>query len=68
MLYSDVRFINIGILYTVLTVIQLYECVYRQVQATLPTIVVNKISHVCTFCLYGLKDCNFSFYFMFFVI
>ena len=30
-------------------------------QATLPTLVVNKISHVCTFCLYGLKDCNCSF-------
>ena len=38
------------------------ESVYRQAQATLPTIVVNKISHVCTFCLYGLKDCNCSFY------
>ena len=35
-------------------------------QATLPTLVVNKISHVCTFCLYGLKDCNCSFYLMFF--
>ena len=32
-------------------------------QATLPTLVVNKISHVCTFCLCGLKDCNFSFLF-----
>ena len=28
----------------------------------LPTLVVNKISHVCTFCLYSLKDCNCSFY------
>ena len=27
----------------------------------LPTLVVNKISHVCTFCLYGLKDGNCSF-------
>ena len=41
--------------------IWLYESDYRQAQATLPTLVVNKISHVCTFCLYGLKDCNFSF-------
>ena len=67
-LSSDLSFSNINILYTVLTVIQLYECVYRQVQATLPTIVVNKISHVCTFCLYGLKDCNFGFYSMYFMI
>ena len=33
---------------------------YRQAQATLPTLVVNKISNVCTFCLYGLKDCLFD--------
>ena len=45
--------------------ISLYESVYRQAQATLPTLVVNKISHVCTFCLYGLKDCNFSFHSVF---
>ena len=32
----------------------------------LPTPVVNKINHVFTFCLYGLKDFNFSFYSMFF--
>ena len=31
-------------------------------------LVVNKISHVCTFCLDGLKDCNCSFYLMFFMI
>ena len=40
--------------------IQLYESVYRQAQATLPTLVVNKISHVCTVCSYGLKDCSFN--------
>ena len=50
-----------------LVVIWLYESVYRQAQATLPTLVVNKISHVCTFCLYSLKDCNCSFYLMFFM-
>ena len=44
----------------------MYESVYRWAQATLPTLVVNKISHVCTFCLYGLKDCNCSFYLTFF--
>ena len=45
-----------------LAVIWLYESVYRQELATLPTLVVNKISHVCTFCLHGLKDwsCNFD--------
>ena len=48
-----------------LAVSWLYESVYRQAQATLPTLVVNKISHVCTFCLYGLKDCNLSFHFVF---
>ena len=52
--------------YTVLAVIWLYKFVYRQVQATLPTLVVNKISHVCTFCLHGLKDCSFSFHLMLF--
>ena len=68
-LYSDsVSFSNIYILYIVLVVIYLYESVYRQAQATLPTLVVNKISHVCTFCLYGLKDCNCNFYVMFFVV
>ena len=38
-------------------------------QATLPTLVVNnlKLSHVCAFCLYGLKDCNCSFYLTVFV-
>ena len=41
----------------------MYESVYRQAQATLPTLVVSKISHVCTFCLYGLKDGNCIFYF-----
>ena len=46
----------------------MYESVYRQAaQATLPTLVVNKISHVCTFCLYSLTDCNCSFYLMFFM-
>ena len=44
----------------------MYESVYRQAQATLPTLVVNKISHVCTFCLYGLKDGNCSFYLVLF--
>ena len=39
----------------------LQESVYRQAQATLPTLVVNKISHVCTFCLYGLKIVNVAF-------
>ena len=48
-----------------LAVIELSESVYRQVQATL---VVNKISHACTFCLYALKDCSFNFYLMFFII
>ena len=52
-LYSDVSFSDSYILYIVLVVIQLYKSVYRQAQATLPTLVVNKISHVCTFCLYG---------------
>ena len=33
----------------------MYESVYRQAQATFPTLVVNKVSHVCTFCLSGLK-------------
>ena len=46
--------------------IDLSEPLYRQVQAKLPTPVVYIISHVCTFCLYGLKVCNFSFYSMFF--
>ena len=41
----------------------MYESVYRQAQATLPTLVVNKIIHVCTFCFYGLKYCNCSFLF-----
>ena len=44
-----------------LAVIWLYESVYRQAQATLPTLVVNKISHVCTFYFYGLKDCKLLF-------
>ena len=44
-----------------LAVIWLYESVYRQAQATLPTLVVNKISHVCTFYLDRLKDCSFNF-------
>ena len=30
-------------------------------QATVPTLVVNKISHACTLCLYDLKDCSFNF-------
>ena len=60
-LYFDVSFSNINTVYTVLAVIWLYKFVYRQVQATLPMLVVNKISHVCTFCLYSLKDCNFNF-------
>ena len=64
---SDVSFSDSYILYIVLVVIYLYESVYRQAQATLPTLVVNKISHVCTFCLYSLKDCNCSFYLMFFM-
>ena len=52
-LYSDsVSFSNIYILYIVLVVIYLYESVYRQAQATLPTLVVNKISHVCTSFVY----------------
>ena len=54
-------------LYIVLVVIKLYESVYRQALATLHTLVVNKISHVCTFCLYGLKDSNCSFYLMLFM-
>ena len=52
-------------LYIVLVVIQLYESVYRQAHATLPSLVVNKINHVCTFCLYGLKDCNCNFHLIF---
>ena len=60
------NFSNINILYTVLAVTWLYESVYRQAQATLPTLVVNKINHVCTFCLYGLKDCKFNFYLIIF--
>ena len=56
-------FSNSNILYTVLAVIWLYESVYRQAQATLPMLVVNKISHLCKFSLYGLKDCNFNFLF-----
>ena len=60
------NFSNINILYTVLTVTWLYESVYRQAQATLPTLVVNKRNHVCTFCLYGLKDCKFNFYLIIF--
>ena len=40
-LYSDVSFININVLYTVLAVIELYESVYIQAQATFPTLVVN---------------------------
>ena len=59
---------DINILYIALVVIYLSESVHRQAQATLPTLVVNKISHVCTFCLYGLKDCNCSFYLMYFMI
>ena len=64
---GSVNFIDINILYIVLVVIYLSESVYRQAQATLPILVVNKINHVCTFCLYGLKDCNCSFYSMYFV-
>ena len=30
------------------------------------TLVVNKINHVCTCCLYGLKVCSFNFYLVFF--
>ena len=46
----------------------MYESVYRQAQATLPTLVVNKISHVCTFCLYGLKDGNYLLFYVFDVL
>ena len=46
-----------------LAVICLFESVYRQAQATLPTLVVNKIRHLCKFSLYGLKNCNFNFLF-----
>ena len=65
--YSDVNFIDINMLYIVLVVIYWYKSVYRQAQATLPTLVVNKISHVYTVCLYVLKDGNCSFYLMFFM-
>ena len=60
------NFSNINILYTVLAMNWLYESVYRQAQATLPTLVVNKRNHVCTFCFYGLKDCKFNFYLIIF--
>ena len=64
----DFSFNNSNISYTVLAVIWLYESIYRQAQATLPTPVVNKISHVCTFHLKDLKDCSFNFYLIFFMI
>ena len=48
-LYSDVSFIDINILYIVLVVIYLSESVYRQAQATLPILVVNKI---CVYILF----------------
>ena len=41
----------------------MYESVYIQTYVTLAG---NQIGHVCTFCLHGLKDCNFSVYLMFF--
>ena len=65
--HFDVSFGNINTVYIVLAVIWLYKFVYRRAQAMLPMLVVNKTSHVCTFCLYSLKDCNFNFYLMFFM-
>ena len=66
-LCSDVSFSDSYVLYIVLVVVWLYESVYGQAHATLPTLVVNKVSHVCAFCLYSLRDCGCSFCLMFFM-
>ena len=43
---SDVSFSDGYVLYIVLVVVWLYESVYGQAQATLPTLVENKVMRV----------------------